>query len=75
MRPVNVDLGERSYPIYIGEGLLEQVDHLRRHIGGGQVATNDVGRVVHNAVKLAKGADGSIDQALGRIRVGQVVNM
>ena len=44
MHSVEVDLGERGYPIYIGEGLLAQDDILRRHIAGGQVAivTNEV---------------------------------
>ncbi len=39
-----VPLGERSYPIYIGTGLLETPDLLARHIPGGQVAviTNEV---------------------------------
>lgn len=38
MQSVNVDLGQRSYPIYIGAGLLGQPDLLRRHIAGNQVA-------------------------------------
>ena len=29
---VNVDLGERSYPIYIGAGILDQGDLLRRSV-------------------------------------------
>ncbi len=35
---VDVALGARSYPIYIGTGLLEQGSLLTRHIRGGQVA-------------------------------------
>lgn len=31
---LGVDLGDRSYPIYIGESLLEQRDLLRQHIPG-----------------------------------------
>lgn len=31
---VNVDLGNRSYPIYIGSGLLDRPDLLQRHIKG-----------------------------------------
>jgi 3-dehydroquinate synthase len=31
---LNVDLGERSYPIYIGSGLLGQADLITRHIHG-----------------------------------------
>ncbi|MFP6816300.1 MAG: 3-dehydroquinate synthase [Pseudomonadales bacterium] len=38
MQSVNVELGQRSYPIYIGAGLLGQADLLRRHIAGNQVA-------------------------------------
>ncbi|XP_047334457.1 3-dehydroquinate synthase, chloroplastic [Impatiens glandulifera] len=34
---VNVDLGDRSYPIYIGSGLLDQPDLLQRHIHGKKV--------------------------------------
>lgn len=41
---VTVDLGERSYPIYIGHNLLARGELLRAHIGGRQVAvvTNTV---------------------------------
>ena len=40
---VDVDLGDRSYPIYIGENLLTRGDLLRKHIPGKQVliVTND----------------------------------
>ncbi|KAK2656961.1 hypothetical protein Ddye_010013 [Dipteronia dyeriana] len=40
---VEVDLGNRSYPIYIGSGLLDQPDLLQRHIHGKRVlvVTND----------------------------------
>ena len=38
MQTLNVDLGDRSYPIYIGEDLLTQPELLRRHIRGKQVA-------------------------------------
>ena len=43
MKTLVVDLGERSYPIYIGEGLLEHGDLLRSHLSGRQVmiVTND----------------------------------
>ncbi|KAI3829109.1 hypothetical protein L1987_03224 [Smallanthus sonchifolius] len=34
---VDVDLGDRSYPIYIGSGLLNQPDLLQRHIHGKRV--------------------------------------
>ena len=38
MQTLNVDLGERSYPIYIGSGLLGNGDLLKPHIHGKQVA-------------------------------------
>jgi 3-dehydroquinate synthase len=43
MQTLTVDLGERSYPIYIGEGLLSRSDLIRPHLAGRQVAivTND----------------------------------
>lgn len=34
MRTLNLDLGDRSYPIYIGRGLLRDPELLRRHIPG-----------------------------------------
>ncbi|MCU7811376.1 MAG: 3-dehydroquinate synthase [Candidatus Thiodiazotropha sp. (ex Notomyrtea botanica)] len=34
---LTVDLGERSYPIYIGEGLYADTDYYRRHVPGSQV--------------------------------------
>lgn len=37
MQTLNVDLGDRSYPIYIGEGLLQQGALLRQHVAGHQV--------------------------------------
>lgn len=37
MQKLSVDLGDRSYPIYIGHGLLSQPDLLRKHIRGNQV--------------------------------------
>ena len=38
MRTLQVDLGERSYPIIIGSHLLGQGDLLRPYIAGRQVA-------------------------------------
>lgn len=38
MHTLHVNLGDRSYPIYIGAGLLEQPDLFAQHIGGRQVA-------------------------------------
>ena len=37
MNTLTVDLGERSYPIEIGQGLLQQPELLTRHISGRQV--------------------------------------
>ncbi|MBC9249078.1 3-dehydroquinate synthase [Pseudomonas alcaligenes] len=43
MQTLTVDLGERSYPIYIGVGLLARSDLFKQHLAGRQVAivTND----------------------------------
>ena len=43
MQTLTVDLGDRSYPIYIGDGLLAQPELLRKHINGKQalVVTNE----------------------------------
>ena len=38
MQTLQVELGERSYPIYIGEQLIERGELLSRHIRGKQVA-------------------------------------
>ena len=40
---VNVDLGDRSYPIYVGTGLLDDGDALRAHVAGSTalVVTNE----------------------------------
>jgi len=37
MKELNLNLGEKSYPIYIGENLLSQADYLTKHIAGNQV--------------------------------------
>eukprot|EP00884_Botryococcus_braunii_P022740 jgi/Botrbrau1/914/Bobra.0167s0029.1 len=37
MSVVDVELGERSYPIYIGRGVLEQGELLRKHVPGKRV--------------------------------------
>lgn len=37
MKTLNVDLGSRSYPIFIGEGLLDRADLLLPHLAGSQV--------------------------------------
>ncbi|MDP0588297.1 MAG: 3-dehydroquinate synthase [Candidatus Endonucleobacter bathymodioli] len=38
MFKLNVDLGERSYPIFIGESLLGKIEYLKPYIAGRQVA-------------------------------------
>ncbi|MDT9156072.1 3-dehydroquinate synthase, partial [Escherichia coli] len=38
MQTLHVELGERSYPIYIGSGLLSRPELLSRHVAGRQVA-------------------------------------
>ena len=44
MKTLHLDLAERSYPIYIGAGLLDQAELLTRHIAGTRVAivTNEI---------------------------------
>lgn len=44
METVHVSLGDRSYPIYIGPGLLKQPNLLTQHVTGKRcmVVTNDV---------------------------------
>ncbi len=44
MQTLTVDLGDRSYPIHIGEGLLADGSLLREALGGGRAAiiTNDI---------------------------------
>ncbi len=37
MRTLNVDLGDRAYPIYIGQRLLDQPALIARHVDAGQV--------------------------------------
>ena len=43
MTTLTVDLGERSYPIYIGDGLLGQAELLKKHIPGNSalIVTNE----------------------------------
>ena len=38
MQTLNLDLGDRRYPIYIGRGLLAQGELLKRHVSGSRVA-------------------------------------
>lgn len=38
MMTLNVDLGDRAYPIHIGSGLLDRTDILQPHVGGSLIA-------------------------------------
>ncbi|MGC8732887.1 MAG: 3-dehydroquinate synthase, partial [Halothiobacillaceae bacterium] len=66
MHTLNVDLGERSYPIYIGQALLGQPELLRRHIPGKSVL------VVTNTT-VAPLYRSRLDPALEGLRVETVV--
>jgi len=58
IRTLTVDLGERSYPIYIGAGLLDRPELLTAHIGARQalVVTNEtVAPLYLNRVRAALG--------------------
>ncbi|MBA1146719.1 3-dehydroquinate synthase [Ectothiorhodospiraceae bacterium WFHF3C12] len=59
MRTVQVDLQDRSYPIYIGTGLLDQPELLRRHIPGNSalVVTNETVAPIYGT-RLAAALDG-----------------
>ena len=64
LRIVEVDLGERSYPIYIGPGLLGRRDLLRKHLRARQVAvvSNDVVAPHYlAALQEAMGEDRQVD--------------
>lgn len=63
MDVVDVDLGDRTYPIYIGQSLLEEGDLLRKHIPGktALVVTNETIAPLYLQQTLkAITADGSI---------------
>ncbi|WP_455925166.1 3-dehydroquinate synthase [Pseudomonas putida] len=67
MQTIKVELGERSYPIYIGEGLLGQPELLAPHIAGRQVAivTNEtVGPLYLEQLSRALGAYSVMSVAL-----------
>ncbi len=59
MHTLNVDLGDRSYPIYIGQTLLDQPELLRQHIPGRSVlvVTNTTVAPLYRA-RLDKALDG-----------------
>jgi len=66
MQTLTVDLGERSYPIYIGPGLLANAELFRRHLAGQQVAivTNETVAPLYLS---------SLQQALGGLQVATVI--
>jgi 3-dehydroquinate synthase len=66
MRTVTVDLGDRSYPIYIGASIASDPDLYRRHIPSRQVM------VVSNETVAPLYGD-AVDRALTGFQVGHVV--
>lgn len=66
MESLRVALGERSYPIHIGAGLLERADLYRPHLAGGSAAivTNEIVAPLY----LAK-----LRQALRGVRVTEIL--
>ena len=65
-RSLNVDLGERSYPIYIGAGLLGDPELYRRHIPAHQVVvvTNETVGPLYLAPVLAGLAGFQVEQVV-----------
>jgi 3-dehydroquinate synthase len=66
MKTLNLDLGERSYPIYIGRDLLGNAELFARHITASQVM------IVTNETVAPLYLD-RVKQALAGFRVGEVV--
>lgn len=66
MKILNLDLGERSYPIYIGSGLLGNAALFGRHISGSRVM------IVTNETVAPLYLD-RVKQALSGFRIGEVV--
>jgi 3-dehydroquinate synthase len=66
MRILDVELGRRSYPVYIGKGLLSSTEILERHISGTQVM------VVSNETVAPLYLD-AMASALGRFEVHIIV--
>ncbi len=66
METVQVALGERSYPIYVGEGLLTQPELIAAHLGNGRalVVTNDTVAPLYGE---------QMRQLLGNHYAGQIV--
>jgi len=66
MRKLTVDLGRYSYPVLIGENILDQTDLLKKYINTGQVM------IVTN-VTIAPLYLDRVLRALGDIRAGEVI--
>ncbi len=66
MRTLSVDLGDRSYPIYIGASLVSNAEIYRRHIPSRQVM------VVSNETVAPLYGD-AVDRALAGFQVRHVV--
>jgi 3-dehydroquinate synthase len=66
METLHVELGDRSYPIYIGSGLLQQPELLTRHIGGQSAA------LVSNVTVGPLYAD-TVAQALNALKTTQIL--
>jgi 3-dehydroquinate synthase len=66
MQTLNLDLGDRSYPIYIGDGLLTQAELLTSHIADKQVL------IVTNET-IAPLYLEQVQQHLGAYQVNQVI--
>ncbi len=67
MKTLNVDLGDRSYPIYIGSDLLGEADLLRGHLRGRQaiiVSNTTVAPLFIGALRESLGSDLQISEVL-----------
>jgi 3-dehydroquinate synthase len=67
MRTLSVNLGERSYPIYIGTQLLQQADLIRPHLAGDQamIVTNETIAPLYLELLSKALADvGTLDQVI-----------
>ena len=67
MHTLHVDLGERSYPVYIGRDLLADPQYLREHIGGSQVviiSNATVAPLYMDRIRTALGADKRITEVI-----------
>lgn len=67
MKTLQVDLGERSYPIFIGAGLLHRPDLLRQRIRGKQVlvvSNSTVAPLYLSALRKSLGVDVKVDEVI-----------